>query len=143
MRKDSNFQTESLAFIAKVRIVNYYNENRWFNGTYSTLNARFTVNGGGLSKKDKKTLRSLLFFSIENLRSYSYSAGDYDKWFFELAKRITDNYSELSFGHAQKLINILMKYHFVYFYSDYRGVHNSFFIVLLTNNLMSSSGRDP
>lgn len=33
-------------------------------------------------------------------------------------QKITDQARKLSFGHAQKLINILMKYHFVYFYSD-------------------------
>lgn len=106
-----------MAFITKVRIVNPFNENRWFNGAYSTLNARFTINGGGLSNEDKKTLQSLLFSSIENLQSNS--KGDYDKWFYELAKRLTDDYSLLSFGHAQELINILMKYHFVYFYSNF------------------------
>ncbi len=117
MGKDENFKTESLAFTEKVKNIKYYDEERWFSSAYSTLKARFTVEGGGLSEEVKKTLKSLLFFSIENLKSFSVS--DYDKWFYELAKGITDRVSKLSFGHAQKLINILMKYHFVYFYSDF------------------------
>jgi len=117
MRKDENFKTESLAFTEKVKNIKYYDEERWFSSAYSTLNARRTIEGGVLSEEVKKTLKNILFSSIENLKSFS--VGDYDKWFYELAKRITDRVSKLSFGHAQKLINILMKYHFVYFYSDF------------------------
>jgi hypothetical protein len=117
MGKDENFKTESLAFTEKVKNIKDYDEERWFSSAYSTLNARFTVEGGGLSEEVKKTLKSLLFSSIENLKSFS--VGDYDKWFYELAKGITDRVAKLSFGHAQKLINILMKYHFVYFYSGF------------------------
>lgn len=117
MGKDEDFKTESLAFIKKVRTIEYYDEERWFSSAYSTLNARFTVEGGDLSGEVQKTLKSLVFSSIENLKSFS--VGDYDKWFYELARRITDRVPKLSFGHAQKLINILMKYHFVYFYSDF------------------------
>jgi len=117
MRKDGNFKTESLTFTEKVKNIKYYDEERWFSSAYSTLNPFRTIEGSGLSEEVKKTLKSLLFFSIENLKSFS--VGDYDKWFYELAERITDRVSKLSFGHAQKLINILMKYHFVYFYSDF------------------------
>ena len=117
MGKNEEFKTESLAFAGKVGLVKYYNQEKWFSGAYSTLNARFTIVGGGLSEESKKTVRGLLFSSIEELRSFS--AIDYNKWFYELAKKITNINSKLSFGHAQKLINILMKYHFVHFYSDF------------------------
>ncbi len=117
MRKEENFKTESLAFTEKVKNIKYYDEESWFSSAYSTLSPFRTIEGGGLSEEVKKTLKSLLFSSIENLKLFS--VGDYDKWFYELAKRITDRVSKLSFGHAQKLINILMKYHFVYFYSDF------------------------
>jgi hypothetical protein len=117
LRRDEAFKAESLTFIEKVKNLKYYDEERWFSSAYSTLNARFTVEGGGLSKEENKILRSLLFSSIENLKSFSMD--NYDKWFYELAARITERVSKLSFGHAQKLINIIMKYHFVYFYSDF------------------------
>ncbi len=113
----TDFKIESLAFIEKVKKINSFNEERWFSGAYSTLNPFRTIEGGSLSNEDKKILKYLLFSSIENLKSYS--VGDYDKWFYELAKKITDRVSKLSFGHAQKLINILMKYHFAYYYSDF------------------------
>lgn len=116
MKKAEDFKFESLAFTEKVRSVNSYHEERWFTSSYSTLNARFTIEGGGLSEEAKKTLRILLFSSIENLTAFSVS--EYDKWFYDLAKRIIDKFPNLSFGHTQKLINILMKYHFVYYYSD-------------------------
>ena len=126
MGKTEDFKTESLAFAGKVGLVKYYDQEKWFSGAYSTLNARFTIIGGGLSEESKKTVRGLLFFSIEELKSFS--VGDYDKWFYELAKKITDSNSKLSFGHAQKMINILMKYHFVYYYSNFnqnwKGEHS-------------------
>lgn len=112
-----NFKIESLAFIEKVKKINSFNEERWFSSAYSTLNPFRTIEGGSLSKEDKKTLKNLIFSSIENLKSFC--VGNYDKWFYELAKKITDRVSKLSFGHAQKLINILMKYHFAYYYSDF------------------------
>jgi len=113
----TDFKIESLAFIEKVKKINYFNEEKWFSSAYSTLNPFWTIEGGSLSKEDKKILKNLLFSSIENLKSFS--VGDYDKWFYELVKKITDRVSKLSFGHAQKLINILMKYHFAYYYSDF------------------------
>ena len=116
LRRDENFRAESLAFIEKVKSIKFFNEERWFSSAYSTLNARFTVEGGGLSEEAKKTLKNLLFSSIEKLPLFS--VNNYDKWFYDLSKEINNRISKLSFGHAQKLINILMKYHFVYFYSD-------------------------
>ena len=117
MGKNNNFKSESLAFAEKVKAVSSLDEERWFSSAYSTLNSRFTIEGGDLSREDRKTVKGILFSSIENLRSFS--VGDYDKWFYELARGITDSYPKLSFGHSQKLINILMKYHFVYFCSDF------------------------
>jgi hypothetical protein len=111
MGKDEDFQLESFNFISKVPLVKHYNQRSWFNGAYSTLNSRFTIKDRDLSKEEKAKLSSLLFSSIDHLRYVS----DYDQWFFKLAKEITDNFQQLSFGHAQKLINILMKYHFVFF----------------------------
>jgi hypothetical protein len=116
MRRDDDFKTESLAFIEKVKNVRYYDEERWFRSVYSTLYAFRTIEGGSLSGDDKTALQGLLFSAIHNLKSFS--VDDYDTWFYDLAKLITNNVAKLSFGHAQKLINILMKYHFVYFYSD-------------------------
>jgi len=116
MKTEEDFKTDSLAFATKVKLVKQYDQERWFRGAYSTLTARFTIEGGSLSEKSKKTISNLLFSSINKLKAYS--SNDYDEWFYELAKRITDSESKLSFGHAQKLINILMKYHFVYYYSD-------------------------
>lgn len=115
-RACADFKNESIAFIEKVKKINTFNEDRWFSSAYSTLNPFRTIEGGGLSKEDKKTLKTILFSSIKNLRSFT--VDDYDKWFYDLANKITDRVSKLSFGHAQKLINILMKYHFAYYYSD-------------------------
>ncbi|HII85393.1 TPA: hypothetical protein HA273_02185 [Candidatus Bathyarchaeota archaeon] len=117
MGKVEDFRAESLAFATRVKLVKHYDQERWFRGAYSTLNARFTIDGGGLSKETKEALKRALFSSIEKLKTSS--PDDYDKWFYELAMRITYSDSKLSFGHAQKLINILMKYHFVFFYSDF------------------------
>ena len=102
MGKDEVFKTESLAFVKKVRAIEYYDEERWFSSAYSTLRPRLTIEGGGLSEEEKKALRSLLFSSIENLTPFS--VGDYDKWFYELAKRITDRVSKLSFGQFDRKI---------------------------------------
>lgn len=115
MGSEEDFRVASLAFIKKVGAVRVFDEEKWFSSAYSTLNARFTVKGKGLPKKDKEVLRSILFSSIDALESLS--VDDYDAWFFDVAKKNTDS-SCLSFGHAQKLINILMKYYFVYFCSD-------------------------
>jgi hypothetical protein len=113
MKKDEDFKAESLAFAKKVRSITAYDEEGWFNSSYSTI--KRTVKGG-LSDEDKKKLKRLLFSSIEDIKTFSTS--EYDKWFYELVKEITEM-SKLSFGHAQKLINILMKYHFTYFYSGF------------------------
>jgi hypothetical protein len=114
MTKHDDFKAESLAFAEKVRNVTSYDQERWFNSCYSTI--KRTVRGG-LSEAKKIKLKNLLFASIEHLKTCSPSK--YDKWFYELAKKMTEEVPELSFGHAQKMINILMKYLFSYFYSDF------------------------
>ena len=89
LRRDENFRAESLAFIEKVKSIKFFNEERWFSSAYSTLNARFTVEGGGLSEEAKKTLKNLLFSSIEKLPLFS--VNNYDKWFYDLSKEINNN----------------------------------------------------
>jgi hypothetical protein len=113
MTKHDDFRAESLVFAEKVRNVTSYGQERWFNSSYSTI--KRTVKGG-LSQEVRKKIRDLLFYSIDHLKTFSTS--EYDKWFFELTEEITE-ISKLSFGQAQKLTNILMKYHFSYFYSDF------------------------
>ncbi|MCD6220514.1 hypothetical protein J7K43_09060, partial [Candidatus Calescamantes bacterium] len=114
--KGKIFENLSWEFIRKVRKpidLTKFDEVRWFLGAYSTLFPRFTIKGGRLFEKEKKILRELLFSSIKELKEFS--PRDYDKWFYTLIEKIIKKVPKLTFGHAQKLINILMKYHFVYF----------------------------
>ena len=115
MIKEHDFRTAALAFTDKVKNIKYYDEPRWFRSLYSTLSAFRTIKGGSLSGADKTFLQRLLFSALHDLKSIA--VNEYDTWFYGLAQRITSNVAKLSFGHAQKLINILMKYHFVYYYS--------------------------
>lgn len=127
MPKNQDFQEESFNFASKVPSLEYYDPQSWFNAAFSSLNSNCTDKGPHLSKEEKARLSILLFSSIDHLRYLS----DYDHWFYKLAKRITDGFDELSFGHAQKLINILMKYHFVYFNTGSNLDWNKEFIWLL------------
>jgi hypothetical protein len=53
MGSEEDFKTESLAFAKKVGLVKVYDQERWFKGAYSTLNARFTVHEGRISEESK------------------------------------------------------------------------------------------
>jgi hypothetical protein len=127
MGKNEDFEAESFNFLSKVSILEDYDQKKWFNAAYSTLNSKFTIKGIDLSKEEKAKLSSLVFSSIDHLRYVS----DYDQWFYKLAKEIIDSFQKLSFGLAQKLISILMKYHFVYFNTCSNLDWNKEFIWLL------------
>lgn len=94
-----------------------FDKDEWFKGAFSTIQRTIR---GGLSDIEKKKLRNLLFSSIENLKGFKSKTPneeDYNKWFDNLILCIKKEIG-LSLGQAQKIINILMKYHFCYYSSD-------------------------
>ena len=116
----------SLKFIEQVKQkVNLarFDRDEWFKGCYSTIQRTIR---GGLAERKKERLKNLLFDSIDSLRQTRTCKAGYDEWFENLVSSIRTNIN-LTFGQAQKIVNILMKYHFCYYWADFdRKWNNSY-----------------
>ncbi|HID27197.1 MAG TPA: hypothetical protein EYP22_05135 [Methanosarcinales archaeon] len=110
---ESEIKELSLKFIQQVSSkvkLNNYDKDEWFKGAFFTIQRTIK---GGLSNENRSSLKNILFDSIEKLKKITPSEGKYDKWF----NNIISSINFLSYGQAQKIINILMKYHYCYYYS--------------------------
>lgn len=123
---ESEIKELALKFIQQVSSkinLNNYDKDEWFKGAFFTIQRTIK---GGLSNEHRSSLKIILFNSIEKLKEITPTEENYNKWFNDIIPSI----NFLSYGQAQKIINILMKYHYCHYYSkadnELRGLYQFF-----------------
>jgi len=91
-----------------------YDQPRWFRRCYSSVQR--TVHGG-LRRSVRRELRSRLFDGVARLEGLQAEQEGFERWHRALLDEV-QACSGLSLGQAQKLINLLLKYHYAYFHAD-------------------------
>ena len=86
-----------------------YNPSEWFRGAYTTVQRTKT---GGTQPSLRSRVSSLIFEYFPDLR-----VGTFDRQWDSLIRRVS-KLGGFSAGQAQKICNILLKYHLVYFFSE-------------------------
>lgn len=88
-----------------------YDQNEWFRGAYSTIQRTLKGRYQKLDAMQKGAIAGHLFRRFPLLK-----ARCYERRVRRMIKAMTQRYP-ISKGHAQKLVNILLKYHTCYYYS--------------------------
>jgi len=109
----SDLQTLASKFTTYVRL-HPYDQPRWFRRCYSSVQR--TVHGG-LGRSVRRELRSRLFDGVTRLEGLAVTQEAFAAWHGALLDKI-QGCSGLRLGQAQKLINLLLKYHYAYFHAD-------------------------
>ncbi len=95
-----------------------FNSEEWLRGAYSTFqrNLRYGNNNHGNVRNDVKSYtnnRTVLLRTNENASQESF-----DRWHLKTCSGIIEtSNSVMKLGTSQKMINIFLKYHFVYLYA--------------------------
>lgn len=103
----------ALAFIKNVQPLEPFNQLKWFQGAYQTMQ-RTKI--GGVAPEIRTQIMGSVFEAIEKLRSVKPCQEAFDDWFFSCVRKIC-SLGALTFGQGQKIVNILLKYYYCYFYS--------------------------
>lgn len=103
----------ALAFIKNVQPLEPFNQLKWFQGAYQTMQ-RTKI--GGVPPEIRKQIMCSVFEEIEKLRSIRPCQEAFDDWFFNGVQKIC-LLGALTFGQGQKIVNILLKYYYCYYYS--------------------------
>jgi len=108
----SDLQTLASKFTTYVRL-HPYDQPRWFRRCYSSVQR--TVHGG-LGRSVRRELRSRLFDGVTRLEGLAVTQEAFAAWHGALLDEI-QGCSGLSLGQAQKLVNLLLKYHYAYLHA--------------------------
>lgn len=90
-----------------------YDQRHWFRRCYSTVQR--TIHGG-LPRSTRRELRSRLFEGVARLEGLQTKQAAFERWHRDLLDEL-QTCSGLRLGQAQKLINLLLKYHYVYLHA--------------------------
>ena len=92
-----------------------FNKDKWFQWSYSTMQR---TKKGGTSTEQKERIKIFLYERITNINKNSISnQSDFNKWLLNCIKGICKK-GNLTFGQGQKIINILLKYYYCFYYSE-------------------------
>jgi len=91
-----------------------YKQADWFTCCYFSVQR--TIHGG-LPKDKRNLLREEIFNAIDVLQNTPSNLEEFDKWIYDLFDKITKIH-QLTIGQSQKLVNILLKYHYCYYYAN-------------------------
>ena len=108
----SDLRTLSSAFATYVGLFPY-DQRRWFRRCYASVQR--TVHGG-LRRSVRRELRSRLFDGVARLEALPVEREAFERWHDELLDEVRAC-SGLRLGQAQKLINLLLKYHYAYLHA--------------------------
>lgn len=107
-----NLRYLSLDFIDALRRrrihLNPYNQIKWFCGAYGTVKR---TKQGGVPSRVRSVLAGFLFSELSKLK-----ASTFDSKLKQIIQQTSDQ-TALSIGQAQKLCNMLIKYHIAYYFS--------------------------
>ncbi|MEN6411916.1 MAG: hypothetical protein ABFC84_04000 [Veillonellales bacterium] len=104
----------SLRFCKEVEPLHPFNKKKWFQGAYQTMQR---TKKGGVAAEIRENIMNYIFLNIANLRVIEPSQANFDEWFYECIYYIS-NIGNLTFGQGQKIVNILLKYHYCYYNAE-------------------------
>jgi len=96
-----------------------YDLSEWLRGTYTTVQRKVG------KRPDREQIKTAVADFVVRVRRANPSGQDpYDRLFYQRAWAMTRSFG-LSFGISQKLLNIIIKYHFCYYHSKRDPVWNA------------------
>jgi hypothetical protein len=90
-----------------------FNQDKWFIGAYGTMQR---TKKGGISINQKQNIKTFIFNEIYNNNFEFENQTEFDSWIFNTIKSVSV-LGNLTIGQSQKIINILLKYYYCYYYS--------------------------
>ncbi len=128
--------------------IHTFDRDKWFVRAYSTMQR---TKKGSISPDQKRNIKELLFEEISNTLTSVTSQEEFDEWILKITDKIGD-FGDLTFGQSQKIVNILLKYYYCYFYSKQDAAFNktveslqpvfNFFHAPVDNVMMVALKRD-
>ncbi len=91
-----------------------FNRDKWFTATFATMQR---TNRGGTTNAQRTEIKEFLYTELYDPRFKFKNQGEFDVWFYAAAEKV-QTIGNLTFGQSQKVINILFKYYFCFYYSE-------------------------
>lgn len=111
----------SVQFCEEVYQLHPFDKKKWFQGAYYTMQR---TKKGGTLKEIRLKINGFIFNQINSLKDIYPTEDNYNKWFYDNVNSICE-IGQLTFGQGQKIINILLKYFYCYYHSEYNLEWNS------------------
>lgn len=104
---------KKISFKNKSLDLTIFNEEKWFNSVWNTLNGSFrTTNGTKSSDYNKNDIKKELFSLILSIET---DFENPESWYRKHILKLNDGF-KLSIGRSQKILNLMIKYYLGNFY---------------------------